>query len=175
MDNMDIMELIDMLYAMVSEAWGVPLGNDRCLIEREKALGVLEQLKGRIPTEVSEARRLVAARDEFIGNAKREAESMRRHAEESAQTMVEEQEIVRVARERALEIMTAAESKSTELRRVANEYIDEVLRHSENSMTKALAEVSAARSSFRTAAGSFISVDESEQPSGDAEYEENYE
>ena len=28
MDN-EVMELIDQLYTMVSEAWGVPLGNDR--------------------------------------------------------------------------------------------------------------------------------------------------
>ena len=37
MDN-EVMELIDMLYTMVSEAWGVPLGNDNCIVEREKAL-----------------------------------------------------------------------------------------------------------------------------------------
>ena len=28
MDNNDIIELLDILYGMVTEAWGVPLGND---------------------------------------------------------------------------------------------------------------------------------------------------
>ena len=38
MENNDVMELLDELFSMVSEAWGVPLGNDKCIIEREKAL-----------------------------------------------------------------------------------------------------------------------------------------
>ena len=33
MDN-EVMELIDQLYTMVSEAWGVPLGNEKCIVER---------------------------------------------------------------------------------------------------------------------------------------------
>ena len=49
MDN-EVMELIDSLYSMVSEAWGVPLGNDKCIVEREKALSMIEdaEKKGRI-------------------------------------------------------------------------------------------------------------------------------
>ena len=34
MDN-EVMELIDQLYTMVSEAWGVPLGNEKCIVERD--------------------------------------------------------------------------------------------------------------------------------------------
>ena len=36
-NNNDVIELLDILYGMVTEAWGVPLGNDKCIIEREKA------------------------------------------------------------------------------------------------------------------------------------------
>ena len=32
------MELIDMLYTMVSEAWGVPLGNDKCIVDRKSVV-----------------------------------------------------------------------------------------------------------------------------------------
>ena len=62
MDN-EAMELIEMLYTMVSEAWGVPLGNDKCIVERDKVLGILEEIKARLPVELSEAKRLVSARD----------------------------------------------------------------------------------------------------------------
>ena len=48
MDN-EAMELIEMLYTMVSEAWGVPLGNDKCIVERDKVLGILEEIKARLP------------------------------------------------------------------------------------------------------------------------------
>ena len=70
MDNTDIIELLDILYNMVNDAWGVPLGNDKCIVERDKALGLLDDLKAVLPMELSEARRLVNARDEFVNNAK---------------------------------------------------------------------------------------------------------
>ena len=34
-ENEGILELIEMLYNMISEAWGVPLGNDKCLVDRD--------------------------------------------------------------------------------------------------------------------------------------------
>ena len=42
MDEIEVMSLVDSLYNMISEAWGVPLGNDKCIIEREKALEILD-------------------------------------------------------------------------------------------------------------------------------------
>ena len=56
MDN-QALEIIDMLYTMIAEAWGVPLGNDKCIVERDKALGLLDDLKAVLPLELSEARR----------------------------------------------------------------------------------------------------------------------
>ena len=153
MDNSEVMELIDMLYTMVAEAWGVPLGNDKCIVEREKVLGIIEEIKARVPAEISEAKRLVSARDEFIANAKREAESIRRLAEEKARTMVEEQEVVRVSRARSNELLMNADTKSRELRRVANEYADDTLRRTEEAILAALGEVRQSRASFRNATG----------------------
>ncbi|MEG1632441.1 MAG: hypothetical protein RR314_00160 [Oscillospiraceae bacterium] len=154
MDNgSEVMELLELLYTMVSEAWGVPLGNDKCIVERDKVLNLLEEIKAQLPVELSEAKRLVSARDEFIGNAKREAESVRRLAEEKARAMVEEQEIVRISRARANELMTNADNKSRELRRVANEYVDDALRRTEEAVTAALDEIHQSRGRFRGAAG----------------------
>ena len=93
MDNNDVIELLDILYGMVTEAWGVPLGNDKCIIEREKAIEIINDIKASLPTALAEAKRLVAARDEFIGNAKREAEALRKSAEDKARSMVESRKL----------------------------------------------------------------------------------
>ena len=86
MEHGDVIEMLDTLYGMISEAWGVPLGNDKCIIEREKALDIINEIKAAMPSALAEAKRLVAARDEFIGNAKKEAEAARRaEAEKKAQ------------------------------------------------------------------------------------------
>ena len=91
MEQTDVIELLDGLYSMIAEAWGVPLGNDKCIIEREKALDIINEIKAAMPSSLAEAKRLVAARDEFIGNAKKEAEALRKSSEEKAKAMVEEQ------------------------------------------------------------------------------------
>ena len=150
-NNNDVIELLDILYGMVTEAWGVPLGNDKCIIERDKAIEIINDIKANLPSALAEAKRLVAARDEFIGNAKREAEALRKSAEEQARLMVEEQEIVRSAREKSAEMIAAAENKSRELRRVASEYVDDLMRQAEESISSALATVQNSRGAFRSA------------------------
>ena len=153
MEN-EVYELLEMLYSMISEAWGLPLGNEKCIIERDKALNLLEEVKTQLPAELAEARRLVSARDEFITNARREAESIRRTAEEHARHLVEEQEVVRAAKAHAAELVSDAEQKSRELRRVANEYVDDALRRTEEAVSTALDEISQSRARFRSASGS---------------------
>lgn len=149
MDNNDVMELLDALFAMISEAWGVPLGNDKCIIERDKALKLVSDIKAALPSSISEAKRLVAARDEFIGNAKREAEAMRKSAEEKARLLVDEQEIVRIARSKSAEMISTAENKATEIRRIAGEYVDTLMRQSEETLTVSLNAIKEKRSTFR--------------------------
>ena len=152
MEN-EVLELLEMLYTMVTEAWGVPLGNEKCIVERDKVLNLLDEIKAQLPNELAEAKRLVTARDEFINNAKREAESIRKAAEERAHEMVEEQEIVMAAKTRSNELLANAENRTRELYRVANEYVDDALRRTEEAVNAALSEVRQSRTNFRSAAG----------------------
>jgi len=150
MDNAnDIIELLDILYGMVNEAWGVPLGNDKCIIEREKAIDIINDIKAALPTSIAESKRLVAARDEFIGNAKREAESLRKSAEEQAAQLVDEQEIVRVAKEKSSAMLADAEKKTSELRRLASAYVDDMMRKAEECLNDALLTVRQTQNAFK--------------------------
>lgn len=152
MDNSkDVISQLDQLYTMVTEAWGVPLGNDKCIIERDKAIEIINTVKAGLPASIAEAKRLVAARDEFIGNAKREADALRRSAEEKARIMVDEQEVLRVARARSTEIIAEAEAKAKELRRLASEYVEDTMRQAEESLSGALREVQGKRDAFNAA------------------------
>ena len=54
-----IPEMLNMLHAMITEAWGVPLGAEKCIIERDKALDILDEIRGQFPTEIAEAKRLL--------------------------------------------------------------------------------------------------------------------
>ena len=67
--------------------------------------------------------------------------------------MIEEQEVVRVARARSSEMIAAADAKSKELRRVASEYVDDLMRQTEQSMSEALNTIRGAHESFQALGG----------------------
>ena len=148
-----VQELLEMLYSMITEAWGIPLGADKCVIERSKALDLLDEIKAQFPTELAEAKRLVDARTEFIASAKREADAIKKAAEERSRQLVDEQEVLKIAKTRSTELVSKAESTSGELRRVANEYVDDTMRRTEDALAAALDEIRESRAKFRTLAG----------------------
>ena len=147
-----IPELLEMLHSMISEAWGLPLGAEKCVIERDKALDLLDEIRAAFPTEIAEAKRLLDARVDFINNAKREAEAIRHTAEERARQLIDEQEIVRISRAKSHEMLTSAETSSNELRRVANEYVDDAMKRTEEALAAALNEIRDSRAKFKQAA-----------------------
>ena len=147
----NIQELIEMLYTMVKEAWGLPLSSEKSVLERDKVLDLIETIQNQLPTEVAEAKRLVDARDAFITNAKREAENISRAAEERAKQLVNEQEIYRTAKAKSDEMIANAERYATELKRSAGIFVDEMLKRSEETVSKALDDLNRAREGFQQA------------------------
>ena len=148
-NNNDVIELLDILYGMVTEAWGVPLGNDKCIIEREKAIDIISEIKANLPSSIAEAQRLVSARDEFIGNAKREAENIMKSAQAQARQLVSQEAIYLEAKNQANDMVRAAQDKIKELKKVTNDYVDDSLRRTEEAVAEALSEIRNSRSKFR--------------------------
>ena len=148
-NNNDVIELLDILYGMVTEAWGVPLGNDKCIIEREKAIDIISEIKANLPSSIAEAQRLVSARDEFIGNAKREAENILKQAEQRARQMISHEEVYLQAQKEADDLMKNAQAKIKELRQVTNDYVDDSMKRTEDAIAQALSEIRESRGKFR--------------------------
>ena len=145
----DVQYLIDMLYEMIDGAKGVLMSPDKCMIVREDALDLLDELKGQLPLELKKAQDLIRARDEFVENAKKEADKIRRQADLDAKTIVGESEITRVARDKANEMIRRAEERSKSMINVTNEYTDDALRRTEEAIQMALDEIRESRMRFR--------------------------
>ena len=54
-------ELLDMLFEMIDEAKSLPLSSDKCIVERDKALDLLDEIRAQFPMELAEAKKLIAA------------------------------------------------------------------------------------------------------------------
>ncbi len=146
-------ELLDMLFDMIDEAKNAPLSSDKCVIERDKALDLIEDIKAQFPVELAEAKKILNARSEYVAAAKREADEIRKRAEIEAGQMVNEAQIMNKARAKANELMAQAEQKAKEVRRSANEYCVDVLRRTEEALAEAHEEMRQTHTRFRSAMG----------------------
>jgi len=133
--NNGIEELLLLLNNMIQDSWTVPLSGDRCVIERDKALDIIDEIREALPSELKQARSIVESRNEVLAAAKREAEAIKRQAEERARVLVSENEIVVASRQRAGEMINAAETKSAQIVKAANEYIEQVLKRAEEAVS----------------------------------------
>ena len=147
MEN-DVQHLIDLLYDMIDNAKGVPLGNDKCIIERNRALDYLDEIRAQLPAELEEAKKLMAARAEYVANAKKEAENLRQRAQNDAKHIVSESETLQTARQQANDIVRKAEERTREMYRVANEYTEDALKRTEDALQAALEEVRASHRQY---------------------------
>ena len=71
-------ELLDMLFEMIDEAKNAPLSSDKCVIERDRALDLIDDIRSQFPMELGEARKVMASRAETLAAAKREADTIRK-------------------------------------------------------------------------------------------------
>ena len=77
-------ELLDMLFEMIDEAKSVPLAGDKCMVERTEALDLIDEIRGAFPMELAEAKKLLAARNDYLASAKREGDLIIQQAEAKA-------------------------------------------------------------------------------------------
>ena len=146
-------ELLDMLFELIDEAKSVPLSSDKCMVDRDKALDLLDEIRAQFPVELSEAKKLVSSRNDYITSAKREADLIRKQAEDHARQMVSEHEILVQVKTRANDMVRQAEDRSKELRRVANDYCEDALKRTEEAVSDAFDEIKQSHARFRAAAG----------------------
>lgn len=68
-----------------------------------------------------------------------------RNAEERARSLIAHEEVVRQAQQKAGEILGQAQQKAREMRRGANDFAEDVLKRTEETMAKHLGELRQAR------------------------------
>ena len=146
----DINRLIDMLFERIEDAKSPALKPNMSLVDRDEILDLLEELRAQLPVEIKRAQELLAAREKFVEEAKRDVDRMMRQAELEAKTKISESEVMYAAREKARQIVTRAEERSRQLYQVANSYAEDALARTEEAVQAALDEVKQSRVRFRT-------------------------
>ena len=149
MSNRNVDELMEELYSVVERAWHLPLSGGKAMVDGNEVKLLLDELRDNLPQETRQARAIVADRNQIIADAKREAEGIVRAAEERAKRMVAQDEITKQANEQANSMINQANSKSREIRKATSEYVDDLLRRTDDSLAESLAELRKTRQGIK--------------------------
>lgn len=149
MSDRNTEDIIGALYDMVQDARSMPLAADKCILERDKVLDMLDEIIAQLPSELKQSRTIVESRNELIGHARREAEGIIRQAQEQAKQMVTREQIYIEAKRRSEELVGQTQNRIDALKKAANEYMDDALRRTEEVIAQSLENVRDTRVKFR--------------------------
>ena len=145
-----IEEILTTLYEMVQDAWSLPLGADKCVLERDKVLDLLDEISNQLPGELKQAKTIVESRNEVITNAKREAENILKQAEQRARQMISHEEVYLQAQKegrRLDEKMHRPRSRNCVRSRMI--MLTTLWKRTEDAIAQALSEIRESRGKFR--------------------------
>ena len=148
MNEQTMEDIISALYDMVQDARAVPLAADKCIVERDKVLDMFDEIIAQLPVELKQARTIVESRNELIGQARREAETVVMQATEKAEKMITEEAIYQETKRKCQEMVEQTQSRMAELRRVSNDYMNDALRRTEEAIALSLDDVRDTRAKF---------------------------
>ena len=150
MANRTTEDIIGELYDLVQDARAMPLAMDKCILERDKVLDLLDEIIAQLPGELKQARTIVENRADLISQGKREKENIIRKAQEQAKALVSQEAIAVEAKRLAEEIEKKANDRAAQIQRAGNAYMDESLRQTEELISQTLADIQSVREKFRT-------------------------
>lgn len=146
---MNAEDLINELYDLLDKAWSLPLSHGRAVLDSAEVKQILDELKESLPKEIQQAKGIVADRSQILTDAKREAETVIRVAEDRAKAMVNQEEIVKQAQQKANEVLLQTKQKARELRKASNDYVDDLMRRADEGLTGNLAELRKTRQNIK--------------------------
>ena len=145
MEDKNVQKLLDMLFGMIDEAKGATFSSEKCVINRDEALDLLDEIRNKLPGELTKAQELMKSKEQYVDKG------MLEKAQEDAKTIVSESETIQRAQRRSSEIIRQAEDRSRQLYQVANTYTEDALRRTEEAIQAALDEVRESRVRYRSA------------------------
>jgi len=134
---MDSLDRLQNAITMVEEARAVPLSAS-CVVHRGELLGILDEVRGSLPTDLEAAQQVLLDRDSLIEQGRESAEKLVEMAREEVAQMIEQTQIVIEARAEAERVLHEAHTAADEKSQEVDAYIDSRLATLEVILTKTM-------------------------------------
>ncbi len=137
---MDIQHLVDRLEDLIDEGRHMPFSK-YTMIDEERALEIIDQMRISIPEEIEKAARVIAQKDRILAQANEEAARILQMARQKGQEQLDQDTSVQAARQRAQAIIEQAKQDAARIASEADEYVVQVLRELEQRLQRSINEV----------------------------------
>ncbi|HHW07978.1 MAG TPA: ATPase [Clostridia bacterium] len=145
---MDVFEMLDELEDIIESGARVPL-TGKVLVDAEEVLDCIDQIRSVLPEEIRQARWIAKERERVLADAKQEAEETLKRAQTQIEQMALENEVVKIAEQKAQEILARAKAIELEMRDGATAYAEQILEQLENNLNKALESIRESKSELQ--------------------------
>jgi F0F1-type ATP synthase membrane subunit b/b' len=172
-DARDLEAFLYELRDMVENARTMPMSAS-VLVNRDDAVALVEDILRSFPEELRHARWLLKERDEYLAQARRDAEDIAEAGRVQAERMVERTEVAREARRVAQQVVSTAEADSRRLRHEAEDYIDQKLAAFEVVLERTMQTVQKGREQLQAVVEPLTADEGGDQPPLDDGYEALY-
>lgn len=147
---MSIDKTIDDLYDILDNSWHLPISGGKVIIDSKEVRCLLEDLRLKLPKEITQAKNIVADRSKIIDDAKLESERILKATEDKARSMLNQNEIVRNSQQIANKIISDAKTSSKEIKLAANQYVDNIMKEAEQVISSRLSDIKKARQAVKS-------------------------
>lgn len=137
---MDILHLVDRLEELLNQSRPLWFTHN-VIVDEDKMLDLIDQMRVAIPDEVKKAQQLLAQRDRILAQAQEEANRTLAIAREKSEQLVERDAIVQAAQSRADQIVAQARLDIEGTRHEADDYVLESLTRLEMELDRLLSQV----------------------------------
>ncbi len=137
---MDIQHLVDRLEDLIDDGRHI-FGTKFTIIDEERALEIIDQMRISIPEEIEKAARVIAQRDRILAEAHEEAARVIQQTKERAESLIDQDSIVQAAQARAEEIRQRAIAEAARITSGADQYALDVLTRLEQQLVRDLNQV----------------------------------
>ncbi|MEI6375386.1 MAG: hypothetical protein WCP26_16520 [Actinomycetes bacterium] len=145
---MNVHERLDELGDMITQARSMPMSAS-CIVNRSEVLDIIEDIRASLPQEIQEADRLLDDREQVLADADTEAERILELARADAAQLITQEWVYAAAIREAELVRREAEDDSNRMRQEIDDYVDAKLAGFEIALNKTLSAVARGRDKLR--------------------------
>ena len=163
---MSIDEILEEMDELLDKAGSVPFVSHKKVIDGERMRELINDVRLNMPHELKEAKKIEFDCQRILNEAKLNAESIIRKAEERAAQIVSREAIVTEAKKKALDMLTKAQPAAKNLQQNAAASVAKMLNDTENYYSRNLQSIKVVKGKLSSTVSAGLSMNPADKKNG---------